>query len=126
MSTLATIARKELRTYFLARDSGGYHDHVGTRGLVVAVRSGDSTIVAFDGSSFHQIQRFTLRHALNDIDENNIAQLLFGHQLRCRRSDVAGAYHGNFSSSHYIFSTIACANSEVFSFVALSIKRSRS
>jgi len=75
----------------LAGDAGGDDDDIGVFGLLVTVGADDAAVKAFHGTGLGQIQCLPLRDPLDDIDEDDIAQLLGRRPVGRRRSDVAGS-----------------------------------
>src|SRR5688572_3694566 len=73
----------------LAGDSRSDDDYLGVGGLVVAVRSDDSRIEAFDRCRLPLVETFALRDTFHDVHEDDFArELLFGDALRGRRANV--------------------------------------
>src|ERR1700731_3000243 len=64
----------------LARNAGCDDDDVGAFDVGVIVGAADDRIVAFDRRPLHDIERLALRHTLDDIDEEDVAQLFESSQ----------------------------------------------
>ncbi len=82
----------------LARNAGGDHDDVRVRRVFVVIGAGDVGIALLDGHGFEQIQTFALRHAFDDVDQNDIRQFFGRDPVGSGRSYVAGTYDGHFLS----------------------------
>ena len=80
----------------LAGDACGDDDNVRVRGGGVVVGSGDGDVKAFHGSGLEQIEAFALGDAFGEIDQDDIAQFLFGGPDGTIRADVAGTYYCDF------------------------------
>ena len=85
----------------LARESGGDDDDIRVRGGFVVVRAGDRDVIAFNRSGFQNVETFALRHALDNIDQNDISQFFVGNAHSAIRADISGAYNGNFFSHRW-------------------------
>src|SRR5690606_15305832 len=85
----------------LARRAGGDDDHIRAGGVGVVVRPDDVDVEAFDRAGLEQVQPFALRHALDDIHQDDVAELLGGDPVRGRRPDEAGADDG-YLGAHVI------------------------
>src|SRR5205823_1381345 len=81
---------------WLARNAGGDDYNVGVRGIGVVVGAGDDRIALLDGHGFEQVERFALGHALHDVDQHHIGQLLAGDPVCGGRAHVSGTYDRDF------------------------------
>jgi len=80
-----------------------------------------------NGSSLREIQGLALRHALEDVDEDDVAELPLDGVLGDGDADIASP--ATSSGSHYgfaMFWMMAVPNSEHFTSLAPSIKRAKS
>jgi hypothetical protein len=75
--------------------SGCDHDHLGARGVLVAVRARQRRLVAEHGAGLCQVERLSLRQALHDVDDDDLGVIATGHLLRHRRADVSRADHSD-------------------------------
>src|SRR5690606_16362780 len=66
-------------------------DDIGVFGLLVTVGADDAAVKACHGTGLGQIQCLPLRDPLDNIDEDDVAQLLGRRPVGRRRSDVAGS-----------------------------------
>ena len=58
----------------LARNAGGNDHDVGIRGVSVVIGADDMGIAFLDGHRFQQIEAFALRHAFDDVDQDDVGQ----------------------------------------------------
>jgi hypothetical protein len=84
----------------LARDAGGDDDDVGALDVGIVVGAGDDGIVSLDRRPLDDVERLALRHALDDIDENYIAELLQPGKERQRAADLPGADQRDLVACH--------------------------
>ena len=91
----------------LAREARSDDDHVGVRRRRVVVgRADEPRVEAFDGRGLRQVERLALRHALDDVNQHDVAQLLAREPVRGGRADVARADHCNLVSlAHRFYSS---------------------
>src|SRR6185437_3537669 len=73
----------------LARDSGSDDYDVGIRSVGVVVGAGDMRIALFDGHGFEQVESFALRHAFDDVNEDDVGEFLGGDPVRGGRAYVS-------------------------------------
>ena len=66
----------------------------------VIARARQSRVDALDRGRFGQIQRLALRHPIDDVEKNDVAQFLHRRQMRQRSADLAGSDQGNLLARH--------------------------
>ncbi len=128
------------------RNARGNDDDIRAGRVLIVVGPDNVAVIAFDGTRLEHVQRLSLRDTLEDVDHYHVRQLAIYQPLSQGRSHVSGSYDGHLLSHRPIlscqllqsairnpqspyacmFSMIAEANSEVFSFVAPCIWRSKS
>src|SRR5581483_2262967 len=81
-----------------ARQAGSDDYHIRVGGFFVTISASQAHIEPLDRRSFRQIERFALRYALDDIDQDYVAEFFRGEPVRRGRADVAGAHNCNFLS----------------------------
>src|ERR1700682_1035973 len=84
----------------LARHARGDDDHVGAGHFVVLVGADDARIVPVGGARLHEVERLALRDALHHVVEDDVAQLLLGHEQREVAADLTCADEGNLPARH--------------------------
>ena len=84
----------------LARDTGGDDDHVGAGDILVIVRPGDLRVEALDRAALRQIERLALRHALDHVEQDDVAEFLLRGEMGERAADVAGADQRDLLAGH--------------------------
>ena len=60
----------------LARDAGGDDDDVGAGDLGVGRGALELGVEALDGAGFGEVERLALRHAVDDVEQHDVAELL--------------------------------------------------
>ena len=72
----------------LRGDAGGDDDHVGAGDVGIIVGAGDLGVEALDRAALREVERLALRHALDDVEQDDVAQLLRARRggRACRRS----------------------------------------
>jgi hypothetical protein len=80
----------------LTRDACSDHDDVGIRGVFVIVCAGDVRVALGDGHGLEQVEPLALRHALDDVDQNNVGQFFGGDPVSRCCTHVARAYDRYF------------------------------
>ena len=85
---------------WFAGDAGGDDDDVGAGDCGIVARAFQSRVDALHRRRLGQVERLALRHAVDDIEENDVAKLLQRRQKRKRPPDLAGSYQGNLFSRH--------------------------
>ena len=58
-------------------------------------------VIALNGAGLQDVQAFALRHALDDVDQNDVGQFLIGNAHSAVRADISGAYNGYFFSHRW-------------------------
>src|SRR5439155_9804878 len=59
-------------------------------------RAGESDVIFLNRRGLQQIERFALRHSLDDVDHNDVGELLECDALRNRGADIASADNCHF------------------------------
>src|SRR6185312_1897579 len=88
----------------LARNSGGDNDDVGVGGVGVIVGAEDVGIALLDRHGLEQVEGFALRHAFNDVDEDDVGEFFGGDPVGGCRADVSRTYDAYFLSHEFSFS----------------------
>ena len=86
----------------LARDAGGDDDDIGALDRGIVVGSGDAGVVALDRRALDNVERLALRHAVDDVEQHDIAQFLEPGQQSERAADLAGADQRDLLACHVI------------------------
>ena len=89
----------------LAGNAGGDDDDVGAGDRRIVARAGQSRVDALNRGRFRQIQRLALRHAVDDVEKDDVAQLFHRRQERQRPADLAGPDQSYLLARHRIFSS---------------------
>ena len=87
----------------LARYAGGHDDHIrpGDRGIVA--RAGELGVEAFNRAGFREIERLALRHAIDDVEQDDIAQFLHRSEMRQRAAGImSGSDQSNLLARHRV------------------------
>ncbi len=84
------------------RHSRGDNDDVSAGDRRVVARAGELRVEAFDRPRFGEIEGLALRNAVDDVEENDVAQLLGGRQEGQGPADLAGSDQSNFLARHRI------------------------
>ena len=84
----------------LAGDAGGDDDDVGARDVGIIVRALERRVEALDRAALGKIERLALRHALDDVEQDDVAKLLRGGEMGERAADIAGADQRDLVASH--------------------------
>src|SRR3546814_2125339 len=90
----------------LAGDPRGDDHHVGALDGGVAAGAGELGVIALDRSRLDEIQRLALRHPVDDVEEDDVAQLLQAGEQGQGAADVAGADQRDLVASHSFNSPI--------------------
>ena len=83
-----------------ARYAGGHDDDVGPGDRFVAVDALIGGVHTLDRGQFGDIQALALGNALDDVEQNHVAQLLEADQVGQRSADVPGADECDFAACH--------------------------
>ncbi len=84
----------------LARHAGGDDDHVGAADVAVAPGALEARVEVLDRRGLRQIQRLPLRQAGHDVEDDHVAELLEGGEMRQRPADVAAADESYLVARH--------------------------
>ena len=60
----------------LAREAGGDDHHVGARDRGIVVAAGDLGVEALDRRGLGDVERLALRHAVEDVEQDDVAEFL--------------------------------------------------
>jgi hypothetical protein len=82
------------------RHAGGDDADLGIVERLVGVGAGEMRIEAVDRRRLRDIQRFALRHALGDVEQHDVAQLLQADEVSQRSADLTGANQTNLVARH--------------------------
>ena len=86
----------------LARNSGGDDDDVGVGGVGVVVGADDVGVALLDGHGFEQVEALALRHAFDDVDENDVGEFLRGDPVGGGCAHVSGTYDAYFLAHDFL------------------------
>jgi hypothetical protein len=75
----------------LARHPGGDDTHIGAFDRLIRVDADHAGIEALHRRRLHEVERFALRDALDDVEQHAIAELLQTDQMAERAADLASA-----------------------------------
>ena len=84
----------------LARHAGGDDHDIGAFDVLVFGRALESGVIAFDRCGLGQVERLALGHAVNDVEQHHVAELLQRDQMRQRATDLTGTDKGDFLTRH--------------------------
>ena len=84
----------------LARHAGGDDHHVGAGDVLVFGRALDGGVEAFDRAGLAEIERLALRHAVDDVEQDHVAQLLDRHQMRQRAANLPRTDQSDLLARH--------------------------
>ena len=84
----------------LARHPGGDDAHRRAFERLVGIGAGHAGVKPFDRRRLHQIERLALRHALHDVEQDDVAELLETNQERQRPTDLTRANQCNLVPRH--------------------------
>ena len=76
--------------------------HVGAGDVGVVAGAGQARVEAVDRRGFGQVQRLALRHAVDDVEQDDVAQFLERGQVGQGAADLAGADQGDLLTRHGI------------------------
>ena len=100
-TTLALMPIKSSRAHArLARHAGGDDHHVGALQRAVVVRADIGGVETLDRRHLRDVERLALRHAVDDVEQHDIAQLLDACEQCQRATDLAGADQRDLVASH--------------------------
>src|ERR1700722_5935345 len=78
--------------------------------VIIIIGAPKIPIKPFNGGGFSDIQGFTLRRSLHDINKNHISELFKAHKISQGSSNLTCSYKGNFWSCHDIFLFVVLLN----------------
>ena len=84
----------------LPRHPGRDDDDIRALDARIIVRAGDRGVVALDRRSLHDVERLSLRHAFDNVEQHDIAQFLEAGQEGQRAADLAGADQRDLVACH--------------------------
>ena len=87
----------------LARDARGDDDDIGACDGRIVARAGEPRVEALDWARLREIKRLSLRNAVDDVEEDDVAELLHRGKMRQRAADLAGSDQSNFPARHGSF-----------------------
>src|SRR5208337_3007135 len=79
----------------LPRHAGGDDDDIGAGNGRVVARPAEFGVEALDRAGFGKIERLALRDAVNDVEEDNVAEFLKRRQVRQGPADLPGSDQSN-------------------------------
>ena len=80
----------------LARQAAGDDDDIGTGVIGGIVGAFDVAVEAFEAGRLHHVERLALRHALDDVVQDDVAQFLFRQTLGRGGPDKTGSDNCDF------------------------------
>ena len=86
----------------LARHAGGDDDDVGAGDRRIVARAGELGVEALDRAGFGEIERLALRHAVDDVEQDDVAEFLERRQVGQGAADLAGPDQSNLLARHEI------------------------
>ena len=86
----------------LPRHAGGDDDDVGAGDGRVVARPDELGVEALDRAGLGKIERLALRHAVDDVEEDDVAEFLDRRQVRQGAADLAGPDQSNLLARHEI------------------------
>ena len=84
----------------LSRHAGGDDDHVGAGDVGVGVGGLEAHVEALDGTGLAEVEALAARHALDDVEQHHVAQLLEPDEVGQRAADHACADQRNLGARH--------------------------
>ena len=84
----------------LARHAGGDDAHIGAFDRLVGIDARHARVEALDRRGLHQVERFALRDAFGNVEQNHIAEFFEANQVGERAADLAGADQCNLGTRH--------------------------
>ena len=67
---------------------------------VVGIGAGELGVEAVDRRGLRDVERLALRHALGDVEQDDVAQLLQADEVSQRAADLTGADQSNLVARH--------------------------
>ena len=74
--------------------------HTGALDRLVGIGAGKAGVEALDRRGLSEIERLALRHALRDVEQNDVAELLETDQMRQRAADLTRADQCDLVARH--------------------------
>src|SRR5439155_24463643 len=93
----------------LARDAGGDDDDIGAGDIGIVVAAFDDGVVALDRRALNDVEGLALRHALDDVAEDDVAELLEPGEQRNGAADLPGPDQRDLVACHAKFLSSASA-----------------
>ena len=84
----------------LARHAGGNDDHVRARDVLVIIGARDLRVEPFNRAALTQVERFSLRNALHDVEQDNVTQFLLRGEMGKRPTNITCANQRDLLASH--------------------------
>ena len=84
----------------LAGDAGGDDDDVGALDVGIVVRALEGDVEALDRAALGEVERLALGDALDDVEQDDVAQLLRRREMSQRAADIAGTDQRDLVTSH--------------------------
>ena len=84
----------------LAGYPGRHDDYIGASYIGVIIGALQVHIEPFNGAALRQVERLALRHAVDDVEQHDIAERLGRGEVRQRAADVSSADQRNFVACH--------------------------
>ena len=84
----------------LARHAGGDDDDVGAGDRRVVARARELGVEALDRAGFGEIERLALRNAVDDVEQDDVAQLLHRREMSQRAADLSGSDQCDLLARH--------------------------
>ena len=86
----------------LARNSGGDDNDVGIRGVRIIIGADDVRIALLDGHGFEQVEAFALRHAFDDVDEDDVGEFFRSDPVSGGRANITRTYDAYFLAHDFL------------------------
>ena len=84
----------------LARHAGGDDHHVRAFDGCIVLGAGERRVEAFHRAALGEVQRLALRHAVHDVEEHDVAEILERGEVGERAADVARADQRDLAACH--------------------------
>jgi len=84
----------------LARHAGGDDADLGVVERLIGIGAGEMRIEAVDRRGLRDIERFSLRHALGNVEHHDVAELFQADEMSQRSADLTGANQSNLVTRH--------------------------
>ena len=83
-----------------ARNAGGHDDNIGALDIGIIVGALHHGVVTLDRRAFDDIERFSLRHAFDDVQKNDVAKFLKPSEEGDGAANLAGADQRDLVACH--------------------------